>query len=190
MALDCSTFHDIVQTEAVFRAMRNTVEDGPFHREPNVFVHTMMVVAEYKSMVDTSSDWYDLGLFACLLHDIAKPVCKVRKTRPERGDYWAFDKHDIVGADLAVEILCKYPVSEFDIYRIAWMISNHQIFWSAKNKDKRAEMARALRSQDLYLPFKFFMLADERGRICDERNRDCREHFKTFEAEFGFTKWL
>lgn len=54
----------------IFHEMNGCVENNAWHREENVFVHTMMVL-QY-----ASDKWRDKEVnFAALLHDIAKPVC-------------------------------------------------------------------------------------------------------------------
>src|ERR1019366_3261961 len=164
---------DILYAEPVFNLMRATVENGPFHREANVLTHTMMVCDWYESNVSVDNDWRGLGLMACLLHDIGKPACLIKKYIPERGEYLSFVGHDYASKLMAEEMLVRYGASEFDIYRICWMIEHHQVIWSAKAPARR-EMARVLKSRDFYEPFKMFMIADDMGRICDSRNIDCR----------------
>lgn len=77
----------------VFHYMKTTVENNPYHQESDVFVHTMMVLQH------ASENWNDSEInFACLLHDIAKPVCYL-----ERGNAHGHDKEGIV----IVESFCK-----------------------------------------------------------------------------------
>lgn len=187
--------------EKVFEDMLNTCEARPYHREDNVLMHTSMVCDWYvmnyrrtKSLEECGASHesldgdYFLGLFACLLHDVAKPECQTQKENDKRGVYYGYDKHDVIGADKAEEILARYDVSEFEIYRIKWMIQHHSTFWSTKNKVLRFDMASFMTKHDCYLPFKYFMLADTNGRVCDEglKRIDLDEQFfKDFELEFG-----
>lgn len=174
-------FHKLLAEEPVFEDMRHTVEGNHYHREANVLVHTMMVCNWYVGHVDHTEDWYLLGLFTCLLHDVGKPICRVRKENALRGVYHSYDYHDVVGAKMATDILVRAGVSEFDIYRIAWMIDHHQIFWSVNKQDIKNTMANTLRSNHFYLPYKFFMLADSFGRIVDNHDRDYFKMFTDFE---------
>lgn len=77
----------------IFRDMKSTVEDNAWHRESNVFVHTMMVLK------DAQERWADAEInFAALLHDIAKPICHA-----ERGNSHG---HDTEGVQM-IEDWCK-----------------------------------------------------------------------------------
>jgi putative nucleotidyltransferase with HDIG domain len=164
--------------------MRNTSENSIYHREENVFIHTMMVCEWYHNHAPTRTDYYYLGLFAGLLHDIAKPICRTRKENEKRGVYYSYDRHDVVGAKMAEELLASYAVNEFEIMRISWMVGHHQIFWSTKDNGIKVRMAKFLREQDIFEPFKHFMLADDFGRICEDRTLDSVQHFDDFEREY------
>lgn len=194
--LDSDFLIALVNAEPVFQDMLNTVEDSPYHREANVYEHTMMVCkwySDYTSMYfipATDPHAIHLGLFACLLHDIAKPCCRVRKESKKRGVYYSYDMHDVVGGHMSEEMLVRHDVSEFDIYRISWMVEHHQIFWSTKRRDIREKMALTLIKRDFYLPFKYFMFADNYGRITDGPKEDAFAIFKQFEEEFDILKRL
>lgn len=182
--LNLQTYNKILGWDLHVARMRDICEDSPYHREPTVLFHTCMVVDCYDNFAANSQDWYWLGRFACLLHDVAKPVCRTRKENAKRGIYYSYDRHDVVGAEMAEQILSKHGVSEFDTYRISWMIAHHQIFWSTKDNSVKVRMAEFLRKHDCYLPFKYFMLADDFGRICDERTIESIAFFAAFEREY------
>lgn len=78
----------------VFRQMENTVEDNPHHLEDNVFVHTMMVLAE--------GSYNPVQNFAILMHDIAKPMCY-----ESRGNAHGHDKE---GLPLIKEFCNKWKI--------------------------------------------------------------------------------
>ena len=182
--LNLELYNKILGFEYAVCLMGKVCEDSPYHREPNVLFHTCMVCDWYKESTSEQEDWYWIGLFACLLHDIAKPVCRTRKENVKRGVYYSYDRHDVVGAEMAEQILAKHGVSEFDIYRISWMIAHHQIFWSTKDNDIKVRMAKFLSNHNCYKAFKFFMLADDFGRVCDERTMDSWKYFADFEREY------
>lgn len=175
---------EILNREPVFTKMKQITENSPYHREASVFVHTQMVCAEYERRADPQQDWFWLGYFACLFHDVAKPICRIKKENAERGVYYSYDKHDGVGASMTADILSVYPIHTFDIYRICWMIEYHQLFWSCKQHEQRHHMARILRTRDFYAPFKQFMISDDFGRIADHRTIDSQTYFADFEREF------
>lgn len=181
--LDKSGIVTRIRAESVFHDMEQTRENSPYHREANVLVHTMMTCAWYSHHACIEDDWYSLGYLACLLHDVGKPCCRTQKHNEKRGTYYSYDRHDVVGARMAEEILVTAKVHDFDVYRIVWMIRNHQIFWSTKKSDLRSEMSKVLVDRDFYLAFKLFMQADDFGRISDSRSVDSIEFFRSFEIE-------
>lgn len=183
-ALSYPLMMEIIGTESVFEDMKNTKEDSPYHREESVFVHTMMLIDWLSEEYPLHEKDYELARFACLMHDIAKPCCRTQKENDKRGIYYSYDRHDVIGSWMCEELLARHNVHEFDIYRISWMIHHHQIFWSTKQRDQREKMARILVERDFYLPFKYFMLADDYGRIADKRTVDSEDYFKKFEDEF------
>lgn len=76
-----------------FYYMESTVEGNKWHQEDNVFVHTMMVLDH------ASENWSDSEInFACLLHDIAKPVCYAERSNGHG--------HDAEGVSM-IEDYCK-----------------------------------------------------------------------------------
>lgn len=185
--MNYDTFYKIIATEPVFRDMRACVENSPYHREANVFEHTMMVCEHFNEHYSELDDDYFIGLFACLFHDLGKPVCRTRKENEKRGVYYSYDGHDGVSATIAGEIMARYNFNDFDIMRICWMIRHHQIFWCVKDNDTKVRIANDIRNPGLGINFhcfRTFMLADDFGRICDERDIDSYEHFATFEKQY------
>lgn len=69
----------------------------------NIFAHTLKVLNNVAAVTD------DLTIrWAALLHDIAKPA--VRAYDDVRG--WTFERHEIVGADMARDILTRLGLTE------------------------------------------------------------------------------
>lgn len=167
--------------------MKTVKENSPYHREESVFVHTLMVCGEFDQRYSSLEDDYFIGLFACLFHDIGKPECCVRKESEKRGSYLSFAGHDVASSKLAIEIMNRYNFNEFDIIRIQWMIENHQVFWTVKSNEKKHQISEVFRNPGLginYHCFKAFMLSDDFGRICEERDIDSIQYFKDFEQQF------
>lgn len=180
-------FFEIIRTEPIFDEMKLVKEDSPYHREASVLVHTMMVCEEFDLHYSDLDDDYFIGLFACLFHDIGKPICRVRKESKARGVYHSYDGHDLVSADMATDIMVRHGFNEFDIIRITWMIRHHQTFWCLKDNIKKVEIADKFRNPGFgldYHCFKNFMLADDFGRISDVREMNSVEHFEIFEREY------
>ena len=173
---------EVFPQEQHYVMMRDCVEDSECHREANVLVHTRMVCKWYRENVSANADWFALGYIACMLHDIAKPMCRTPKFNKERGHYFGYDKHDIVGAQYATSFLVKHGIHEFDVVRIAWMIDHHQVIWSVKNKELSDRIVRELNVLSIYQPFKMFMMADTYGRIT-EKPFNAHAFFEEFERK-------
>lgn len=81
----------------IFSYMKATVEGNLWHQEDNVFVHTMMVLKH------ANETWCDHEInFACLMHDVAKPICY-----SERGNGHG---HDNEGISLIEDWCTTYKV--------------------------------------------------------------------------------
>ena len=81
----------------IFRSMKHTVEDNPYHQEANVFIHTMMVAGIAHALWKESDT-----TFACLLHDIAKPYCYM--------EFGNGHGHDDLGVDMVEEWCTTFRV--------------------------------------------------------------------------------
>src|SRR5574343_404708 len=83
----------------MFKAMNNTIEDSPWHREENVWVHTMMVLKEYYDATDDVWMKADLiGAFACAFHDVGKPLAEEEVYSEARGVYRRYGGHELISA--------------------------------------------------------------------------------------------
>ena len=72
------------------KRMRETVEDSPWHREANVWVHTEMVLAAMdKIIVEEKPELTHKEILLCkiaaLFHDFGKPQCEKTLESEERG---------------------------------------------------------------------------------------------------------
>lgn len=185
--MNFDVFFKIIDTEPVFETMKQVKENSPYHREESVFIHTMMVCEEYDRMYSQLEDDYFVGLFACLFHDTGKPSSLVVKQNSKRGTYNSFIGHEIASARIAGEIMNQYNFNSFDILRICWMVEHHQVFWAIKETEKKQQYVDVFRNPGLginYLCFKAFMLADDRGRICEDKSFDSVQCFKDFEQQY------
>ena len=181
-------FYEIINKNPIFAYMKTVREDSPYHRESSVFEHTMMVCQEFDDRYSVLDDDYFVGLFACLFHDIGKPACRTPKESESRGKYFTYEGHDMESSEQAVEIMARYhEFSPFNIIRIKWMIEHHSTFWTIKDNDKKVELANDFRNAGLglnYHCFKTFMIADDMGRICEDRTQDSNQIFKDFEEQY------
>lgn len=108
--------------------MKQTEQSPQHHPEGNVWIHTMMVVAEAAKVRDKSKD-KKVFMWAALLHDIGKPEA----TRIQKGKITAYD-HDKMGAEIARKLLEQVCEEEEFIKDVCFMIRWHmQILFIAKN---------------------------------------------------------
>lgn len=170
-----------------YQAMRDTVEDSPWHREKSVSIHTRMVVNQYlcrsantKSNSSTIAiDWTPqifAGAIACMFHDIGKPPCMKMKFKEDRGHYKAFYGHEKYSARMFLDFVARHPaikdvfweLGDEILYITAWMIEYH-LPWSITDKTKRenlfATVHRFLGDPEIFLNV---LLSDTYGRISDD----------------------
>jgi predicted kinase len=158
--------------------MEATCENSPWHREPNVGVHTNMVVDQYLTRI--TDDWnanHLLGAFACAFHDVGKPYSMEAAFSEERGNYYRFRGHELSSArfweDWAVTnwnmLSNKFMLQAADIYRISWIIENH-LPWGIKKPAKREMIVRGAEGV-VGDPTHYInvLKADTWGRISDDQ---------------------
>lgn len=96
------------------------VEQSPdFHPEGDVFIHTLLLLAELdkRGAEDRPSEALALG---ALLHDVAKPQC-----RSQKGRRITFYGHCEQGAEQAVAICQRLKRSRAVWQRVAYLVENH-----------------------------------------------------------------
>lgn len=197
-------YYNILHGSPLWNWMENTVEDSPFHREQNVRVHTDMVVSNFLAYTYNHEDMTFLcGALACAFHDVGKPAVEETKYSEKRGTYRSYHKHAHISAryweDFAVSnwyTLTKYfpNITPYDIYRVGWMIENHQP-WQITKKPKVANLLKTVHrmfdahGSDLFVQV---LRADAYGRIVDDGDEQENKveswvnNFLTIEKELGF----
>jgi hypothetical protein len=176
-----STFlgqRDALAQFPMFERMKRTVEDSPWHREENVFVHTMMVVDQYVRMVDANCEHYSepwsrldyLGAMAALFHDTGKPAAEIKKHSEARGDYRAYHGHELLSARLfETYAAARFPLfSAQDIVTVSFIIEHHMP-WSVEDKEKRRNLALTANHYCGAEVFVRHLLADQYGRFSDDQ---------------------
>lgn len=163
----------------MFEHMRLTVEDSPWHREENVFVHTTMVVNEYVKMTDARTQfehgehWQHsdyLGAIAALFHDVGKPASEIQKWKKDRGNYRAYHGHEMLSARMfETYAAIRYPLfSAQDIAAVSFIVEHHMP-WSIEDRDKRRNLALTANHYCGAEVFTRHLLADQYGRIADDQ---------------------
>lgn len=169
-------------TTGLFQKLQHTVENSPWHREQNVFVHTNMVVAQYLSL--TNSVWTKddlLGALALVFHDVGKPMALTEKFSESRGKYFSFHGHEQIGArkweDFAARNWKDFSdvLSPDDIYRISWLIEYH-LPWEIKKTEKREMLTKTVGFMfNDPTVFSRVLWADQLGRLSDDSEKKLAE---------------
>lgn len=175
--------------------LKNTVEDSPYHREDNVFVHTKMVTEYFIKFTDeyrNGTPWHyeDMqGAIACVFHDMGKPHTedeffseKYEKViRQYKG-------HEVVSAAYFMDCWCK---NEFNIrsiiddinafYNIWVMVAYHLPY---QFKDANLQLLKThMEYYGILNTFTRVLLSDCHGRIQDQREKEiagCYEWIDSF----------
>lgn len=153
-----------------FRDMVNTVENNPFHREQNVFIHSMMVLKH------AAENWNDPEInFSSLLHDVNKHDCYK--------EYGSSHGHDKAGVP-QIEYFCKQwkvPNNYRDIAKI--VCEQHQRIHTVMGRDQNNwsrpksvmsifEQSGAERNVERFLKVLKACESDAKGRIGLSANDD------------------
>lgn len=97
--------------------MKGVPQPSEFHMEGDVWEHTLLALQHLPNKISPRLAW------AVLLHDIGKP--ETIETPEKTGDRIRFNKHYLVGAKIAKQILKRLNFSNKFINDVYWMIDNH-----------------------------------------------------------------
>jgi hypothetical protein len=163
----------------LWKAMVNTRENSPWHREANVGVHTQMLIKFYKeNFAQHRSETQQITtLVACLFHDVGKPPAQVTKHSAERGEYRMYAGHEQLSARIWVDYAMTHEaqVSEglrmdlSDVANIALMLEHHVPF-GLKDPRKRKALKDAFMSrmgEAGHRAWLDLLMSDQNGRISD-----------------------
>lgn len=172
-------FFNEFQETPIYRAMNNTTEGSPWHREKSVGIHTSMVVAHFITTIPPNKDWDrdDVArALVCAFHDVGKPGARTEKFNETRGTYYSFPGHEQKSARLWEDYAASnwkmmqrlFNLTPYHIYKIGWMIEYHKP-WDIKKPHKLEKIARTLSEISWPDAFGDVLLADALGRIQDDR---------------------
>lgn len=171
-------FNNEFQKDPLWVAMETCVEASPWHRENSVATHTRMVVSEYISWVD--KHWTTetlIGALAAAFHDTGKPLARVEKYKPERGNYNSFGGHEIISARLWEDYAMRNyeGISQlFDeipnqfCFMVGFIIEHHMPY--DISADKIRDIACTAASYFRTPVFQNHLTADTHGRIADDHH--------------------
>ncbi len=105
------------------------IEQSPiYHKEGNVFNHTMLVIDEAAKVKDKSKD-SQIFMWAMLLHDLGK----INTTKVKKGKITSYN-HDKTGYRLSKEFLSYSNFSKTFIEKVSKLVRWHmQVFFIVKN---------------------------------------------------------
>lgn len=169
-------FLDNFKKTNFWKAMQDTVENSPWHREANVAVHTEMSLVAAEPWMEGKDDRHKLlTSLAILFHDTGKPPMEVVKESAERGVYRSYANHE----QRSARIFEGYMVDHWaemegwieprDVYTVTWIIEHH-LPYGLKDPKKVAKLADTLMSlPDVSDADIFFnaLLGDAHGRTSD-----------------------
>lgn len=172
-----------VRETDMWRAMVNTHEGSPWHREENVAVHTQMLLDWYKENIhDHRSEEQQIkSMIACLFHDVGKPPAEIQKYSEERGHYRAYHGHESLSARMWVDyamgpafsmVQHLFNFTIVDIADIALMIEHHVPF-DIKDDRKKKVLKDTLMNRlgpDGHRAWLDFLLSDQHGRLSDDQD--------------------
>jgi len=168
-------FENVFSGEMVRDDMVDTVEDSPWHREDNVWVHTEMVVNHYVNMSPNTWDKLDLiGALMCAFHDTGKPMAEEVVTRSDGTEYRRYGNHDTMSGNIFIDYYLKNRdmevfkvLNETDVYNIWVMIAYHMPY---KMKNERLEALKVhMERFELTEVFTRGVFADAKGRFADDQ---------------------
>ncbi len=147
------------------QALRTCPQPPQFHSEGDVLTHTLLA---FEAL--TSPDWQKYFpkqqpsltlLLTILLHDIGKPLT-LQTPDKDNVDRIRTHNHDIVGAQIAPQIITKLKLTSYsdkesnniDSSLVSWLITNHLLLAHGQPKDFKPTTI-----------YKYFLKEPERGLL-------------------------
>lgn len=175
--------------------MQNTVEDSPYHREDNVFIHTKMVTEYFIKFTDDirqGSPWkYEdiQGAVACVFHDMGKPDTEEEFfSEKYQKVIRQYKGHEVVSAAYFMDCWCKNEfnvrsiIDDLNAFYNVWVMVAYHLPYNFK--DNNLQMLRThMEHFGLMDTFTRVLLSDCHGRIQDEREKEiagCYEWIERF----------
>lgn len=154
--------------------MEMTIENSPYHREDNVWVHTQMVVEEYSKL--TPSTWnhkHLMGALVCLFHDMGKPRTEEETTKDDGSVRRSYKGHEATSGAYWMDFWCDNIMDiqslipdVNDAYNIMVMIAYHLPY--QLRDQKLGNLVFHLQAHELVDVFCDVLMSDKNGRISDQ----------------------
>jgi predicted kinase len=150
------------------RNLKDCPQDPIYHAEGDVFIHTRMVVEELLNLPiwkSLSTDNQAILFAACLLHDVAKPICTV--IEPDGKITSA--GHAKKGEKLARRILAEFDLKFAQREQICKLVRHHGLpLWFLEKPNPEKAIVKASLSVNTEL-LAWVAEADVRGRVCADQ---------------------
>ena len=193
--------YEIVEQTEIAQEMKNTVEDSPWHRERNTWVHTQMCIDFYQNNIaeKRTEKQQLITLIALLGHDFGKPEAEEELEKADgSGKYRRYAGHEKISANTFVCLFkdTKEIQSLFfeaglimeDLRTIKWMIEQH-LPYAISRTEKVSALKAALNAtlNENVECFYDMLRSDANGRISDNHAEKLEnvevwiENFKGFE---------
>jgi predicted kinase len=166
---------------------KDTIQDGEWHSEGDVAIHTNMVLTEMYDLL-TQGEYgareQNILILAALFHDYAKPLTTREKEINGKIRITAKD-HELIGASLLFNLATPFGLSTGDWWQVIQLVAYHQVPKMLVVKEKgRPAYSQLLRNAGSLRLLYILEMADMRGRTCSDKQEqlDLLEMFK-LEAE-------
>jgi poly(A) polymerase len=150
-------------------AMAGVEQPPQFHPEGDVFRHTSM-------MLDALRAPGPVLAYAALLHDVGKPPT-ARTVIEAGGERIRFDRHDKVGAEMALAILERLRTPAADTEAIVHCVRNHMKFMEVPNM-RKATLRRLVGAPTFPDELELHRV----DCLCSHRNLDTHDFLEEFVA--------
>jgi predicted kinase len=162
----------------LWKAMEETVEDSPWHREANVAVHTQMVIdqVDVSPFELTERERFVVKLIA-MFHDVGKPAAQEVLFREDGTKYRRYAGHELISGVLFMDeyvgsAALQQHVGLTTARAIRWVLENHLPYGLTDKQKVNGLMLSAHQLlADAGLSMNVFwasLLADCCGRISDD----------------------
>jgi tRNA nucleotidyltransferase (CCA-adding enzyme) len=154
------TLREMNVLDVLFPEINNMIgmeQNAIYHPEGDVFIHTMLVLDEARSMTNK----FDI-CFAALTHDLGKAL-------PEYKDVGHFIAHESKGVPL-VEVMCDRLKIGGNTKKLAVMVAKYHLKFHKIDEMKPSTIVRffndtgAFRNGEMFHDFMIACVADENGR--------------------------
>lgn len=177
-----SKVFDVISNTEIAHSMRKTIENSPWHREANTWVHTEMALQYYIDNIAPNRTYAQnmITLVALLAHDFGKPTAEETLEKKDgSGKYRSYAGHERISANVFISVmrdnpdivgLLKSDCFDFDFFRtVKWMVENH-LPYGLTRPEKLKALRKTLNATLGANEICFFdmLVSDANGRISDD----------------------